>query len=278
MLSTARSFGHEVVPMSRTHTPHADFSRYFVVKQRAYLINVSEGRDRDQYKSLSGTIVSCNGDSIALQIPYAIGQECPEACMRKTTYKLTTESMGSGIQIMADLVRVTESNVFHLKLQGNMEMYQRRQMPRIDTTIKVFQIRRDTSLAIYRKEFRRIMDGMNTKGIRPNLKLEETPINLGAGGISIAIETLEPVSLLSMFFLDLDAKQPLVCAVAEMVWSRHENDKLVCGYRFLQIHKADQERISRYVQSIQKKRGITASASRTYWELLDRMSNVEPEK
>jgi c-di-GMP-binding flagellar brake protein YcgR len=122
------------------------------------------------------------------------------------------------------------------------------------------------------------MDGMNTKGIRPNLKLEETPINLGAGGISIAIDTLEPVSLLSMFFLDLDAKQPLVCAVAEMVWSRHENDKLVCGYRFLQIHKADQERISRYVQSIQKKRGITASASRTYWELLDRMSNVEPEK
>jgi hypothetical protein len=279
MLSTARSLGHEVTPMSKAHNPHANFCRYFAAKQRAYLINISEGLDREQYKSLSGTIVSCNGDSIALQIPYAIGQECPEASTpRQTTYKLTTESMGSGIQIMADLVRVTTSNVFHLKLRGGMEMYQRRQMPRIDTTINMFQIRRDTSLSVYRKEFRRIVTSMETKGIRPNLELQETPINLGAGGVCVAIETLEPVSPLSMFFLELDAKQPLVCAVAEMVWSRHENDKLVCGYRFTQIHKADQERISRYVQSIQKKRRISVTVSKTYWELLERMSNVEQEK
>jgi c-di-GMP-binding flagellar brake protein YcgR len=186
--------------------------------------------------------------------------------------------MGSGIQIMADLVRVTASNVFHLKLHGNMEMYQRRQMPRINTTIKLFQIRRDASLTIYRKEFSRIMHTMTSKGIRPNLKLQEAPINLGAGGICIAIEVPEPVSPLSMFFLDLNASQPLVCAVAEIVWNRHEKDKLVCGYRFIQIHKADQDRISRYVLSIQKKRGVAASASRNYWELIDRMINVEPEK
>ena len=215
------------------------------MQQRAYLIAISDERDSEQYKSLSGTIVSCNGDSLALQIPYAIGQECPETCTQQMPYKLTSESMGSGIQIMADLVSVTASNVFHLKLHGSLEMYQRRRMPRIDTTIKLFQIRRDTSLTVYRKEFGRIMDSIKSKGVRPNLKLQETPINLGAGGIRIAIETLEPVSPLSMFFLDLDASQPLVCAVAERVWNRHENDILVCGYRFIQIHKADQERISR---------------------------------
>lgn len=262
--------------MSPGHTPQVDFRRYFAEKQRAYLIKISEERDREQYKSLSGTIISCNGDSIALQLPYAIGQEGPESCSMETAYKLTTESRGSGIQIMADLVRITENNVFHLKLRGGMEMYQRRQMPRVDTTINVFQIRRDTSLTVYRKEFRRIMDTMHSKGIRPNLKLEETPLNLGAGGLSIAVKAPETVSHLSMFFLDLDASQPLVCAVAEMIWCRHENEKLVCGYRFIQIHKADQERISDYVQSIHKKRGIKTAASRTYWELLDRMSTVEP--
>jgi len=264
--------------MSNAHTPHADFSRYFAKQQRAYLINISEGRNREQYESLSGTIVSCSGASIALQIPYATGQECPITCTRQTTYKLTSESMGVGIQIMADLVRVTAHNVFHLKLHGSLEMYQRRQTPRIDTTIKSFQIHRDTSLAIYRKEFRRITDGMKSKGIRPSLKLQEAPINLSAGGMRIAIDALEPVSPLSMFFLDLHADQPLVCAVAELVWNRHEKDKLVCGYRFMQIHKADQERIIRYVQSTQKKLGIAASASRTYWELLDRMTSAEPEK
>lgn len=264
--------------MSKNHTSHADFSRYFAAKQRAYLINISEERDREQYESLSGIIISCHGDSIALQIPYATGQESPETGQRQTTFKLNSESMGSGIQIKADLVRVTAGNVFHLKLHGNMEMYQRRQMPRVDTTIKLFQIRRDASLAVYRKEFRRIMDSMNTKGMRPNLQLQETPINLSAGGIRIAIDAPEPVSTLSMFFLDLDADQPLVCAVAERVWNRHENGKLVCGYRFMQLRKADQERISSYVLSIQKERGITTTASRTYWELLDRMTNVEPEK
>jgi c-di-GMP-binding flagellar brake protein YcgR len=264
--------------MSKTHTPHVDYSRYFAAKQRVYLINISEEKCIEQYKSMSGSIVSCNEDSVALQIPYATGLECLETSTTERTYKLTTESRGAGIQIMADLVRITENNVFHLKLRGNLEMYQRRQVPRIDTIINVFQIRRDTPLTVYRKEFKRIMDTMYTKGIRPNLKLQETPINLGAGGISIAVETLEPASHLSMFFLDLDAKQPLVCAVAEMVWCRHENDKLLCGYRFIQIHKTDQERISRYVQSFQKKRGIATSSTRTYWELLDRMSNMEQEE
>jgi hypothetical protein len=263
--------------MSKATTTHSDFSRYFAVKQRAYLINISEERDREQYESLSGTIVSCSGDSIALQIPYATGQENPETSTRKMTYKLASESMGDGIQIMADLVGITTSNVFHLQLHGSLEMYQRRQTPRIDKTIKVFQIRRDTSLSVYRKEFKRIMDGMNTKGVRPNLKLQETPINLSSGGLRISIEALEPISPLSMFFLDLDADRPLVCAVAELVWSRHDKDKLVCGYRFMQIRKADQERISRYVQSIQKDQGI-AEATRTCWDLLDRMTNEEPEK
>ena len=149
----------------------------------------------------------------------------PDTSARQTTYKLTSESMGHGIQIMADLVKVTEDNIFHLKLHGSLEMYQRRLTPRIDTTIKIFQIRRDTSLAVYRKEFKRIMDGMSSKGVRPNITLQEHPINLSAGGMRIAIEALEPVFPLSMFFLDLDASQPLVCAVAELVWNRHEKDK-----------------------------------------------------
>lgn len=264
--------------MSTSHPPQADFCKYFAIKQRAYLINISEDRDREQFESLSGTIVRCNENFITMQIPYATGQEHTENGTQQTTYKLASESMGSGIQIMADLVRISTDNVFHLKLHGNLEMYQRRQSPRIDTTFKVFQIRRDTSLAVYRKEFKRIMDCMNTQGMRPNLKLQETLINLSAGGLRINVEAPGPVAPLSMFFLDFDSSKPLVCVVAEMVWKRHENDHLMCGYRFLQIHKADQDRISSYVQSTLKDQGITAPASRTHWELLDRMINVAPEK
>jgi len=264
--------------MTSATTPQANFSRYFAVKQRAFLINISEDRDRNQYESLSGTIVTCAGDSLSLQVPYTTGLEGMETSSRKTSYKITSESMGHGIQIMAELIRVSASNVFHLKLHGNLEMYQRRQLPRVDITLKTFQIRRDTSLAVYRKEFKRIMDGMNIQGKRPNLKLEPYLVNLSAGGIRIAIEPQETVSPLSMFFLDLDPAQLLVCAVAELVWIRHESEKMVCGYRFMQIHKADQDRISKYVLSIQKDQGVATPLSRTYWELLDRMSSEEPAK
>ena len=51
--------------MSNSNNTRPDFSRYFTLKQRAFLINISEGRDRDQYESLSGVIVNCSRDSIA---------------------------------------------------------------------------------------------------------------------------------------------------------------------------------------------------------------------
>ncbi|MBK5274293.1 MAG: PilZ domain-containing protein [Desulfuromonadales bacterium] len=259
--------------MSTTHISHVDFGKYFALKQRAYLINISEERDREQYESLSGTIVSSSGNSIALQIPYATEQASPDNGTQQTTFKLTSEFMGSGIQIMADLDKVTANNVFHLSLRNGLEMYQRREKPRVDVTIKIFQIRRDSSLAVYRKEFKRIMDSMKTLGVRPTLTLQESSINISAGGMRTAIEASEPISPLSMFFLELAEDQPLVCAVAELVWSRREEEKLLCGYRFVQIRKSDQERISRYVMSRYKNQGITAPGSKPYWDLLDRMTN-----
>jgi|PlaIllAssembly_1097288.scaffolds.fasta_scaffold177416_1 hypothetical protein len=261
--------------MSNSNNTRPDFSRYFTLKQRAFLINISEGRDRDQYESLSGVIVNCSRDSIALQISYPVGQMLGHSA-GKTTFKLTSESMGHGFQIMADLVEIAPNNIYHLKLQGGLEMYQRRQTPRIDTTISIFQIRRDASLAVYRKEFKRIMDGMKVHGARPSINLQETPVNLSAGGMRISVDALQPVSPLTMLFLDLDPSQPLVCAVAETVWVRREKDGHVCGYRFVQISKADQERISRYVQSHQKDQEGTAAATRVNWVLVDRMISEEP--
>lgn len=250
-----------------------NFNRYFRLKQRAYLINISEARDRDQYESLSGTIVECNGELLALQIPYAIDQEATG----DITYKLTSESMGGGIQIMADLVKVTQGNVFHLKLRGNLEMYQRRQTPRLDVALKLFQIRKDASLAVYRKEYRRIVEYLNNQGLPPNLKLQETPINLSAGGLCITIEPNVLASSLALFFLDLnDGKQP-VCAIAELVWSRNENGKQMGGHRFLQISKLDQERIGQYVHAHLKDKGAGA-APKINWELSDRMTFQEGEK
>jgi hypothetical protein len=257
--------------MTTPHSTHSDYSRYFTLKQRVYLIKTPETGDGENFESLGGAVVSCKGNSIALQIPYTIGQAAA-AGADTATYKLTSEAMGNGIQIMATLVSVSEHNIFHLKLHGNLEMYQRRLTPRVDTILNIFQIRRDASLAVYRKEFKRIMDGIHAKNSRPNIKLLAIPINLSVGGMRIDVEALEPVFPLSMFFLELGARQPLVCAVAELVWFRLEQDNHVCGYRFVQIRKADQELINRFVLSHYKSQGQAAPASKINWDLVDRMS------
>lgn len=264
--------------MKHAHPPQVDYSRYFPLRQRAYLINLSEGRDREQFESLSGIIADRSGDSVILQIPYATEQESPDPDAIQVTYKLTAEALGGGLQILADLVKITSGNMFHLKLRGNMEFYQRRQTPRIDTTIKLFQIRQGHSLAVYRKEYRRIMDYLKVHGLPPNLKLSEGAINLGAGGVRAPIDLSESPPQLSLFFFDLGDDQTPVCAVAELVWNRNEDGVRMCGHRFVQIRKADQERLNRYVLARQKDKGITTAAPKANWELLDRMTFESPEK
>lgn len=258
--------------MKQAKTPQVDYSRYFPLEKRAYLINISEGRDREQFESLSGIIAERGGDTVTLKIPYATELESPPPGAPPVTYKLSTASLGGGVQILADLVRITSGNMFHLKLRGNMEFYQRRQTPRFDTTTKLFQIRQGHSLAMYRKEYRRIVDYMKNRGIPANLELCETPVNLSAGGVRISIEISESPSQLSLLFFDLADGHTPVCAVAELVWNRNEGGVQMCGLRFVQISKADQERLNLHIQSLQKERGITVAAKKVNWELLDRMT------
>ena len=251
---------------------HGDYSRYLAPRQKAFLINLSEERDREHFESLSGIILECNRDTVSIQIPYTTDFPSPETTGKTVTFKITTEAIGSGIQVMADLVRISDGSVFHLLLRGPLELYQRRITPRVDTTLKIFQIRRDATLAVYRKEFKRVLDGMKTLGVRPKLALKETGVNLSMGGLRILVDPQETVYPLAMFFLDLSASELLVCAVAELVWMQRKDDLQACGYRFMQISKADQERIGRYVNSLRVDQGLPVPAARTNWELLDRMS------
>jgi len=260
--------------MSNAHYPKVDISKYFNRKQRMYLINVSESRDKEVYESLSGTIVGRNRDSITLQIPYSTEYTNLGTESRKHTFKLITEAMGSGIQVIADLVRVETGNIFHLKLHSNLEMYQRHQVPRIDTAIKVFQIQCNNSLDVYRKEFRKITGMMKSQGVPSNLMMQEATINLGVGGIRVVCEAKVNPSLLSLFFLGLNDNEIPVCALGDLVWSNLENNMRMCGYRFIQIGKADQERIRGFIQLLWKKRKMTIPQPRANWELLDRMMHA----
>jgi hypothetical protein len=254
------------------HTHQIDYSRYFSLRQKVFLINISEERDAEHYESMSGFITARHGDVIELSIPYPVELESVVSPDRITTYKLTSEAMGNGIQVLTDLVRVTQGTTLHLKLHGVLELFQRRSSPRIDTTLNMFHLRRDFSLTFFRKEWRRVVEYLDARGLPPNITLRSTPVNLSLGGIRLTTPEQAQISPLSMFFLHLNDGFPPVCTLGELVWNRSENNDTTCGYRFIQIRKKDRERINRHIQMFQKERGIVVASGKTNWELHEAMS------
>jgi len=50
-------------------------------------------------------------------------------------FKLSTESFGVGVQLRAELTATPAEETLEVKPLGGMEIYQRRQMPRVDVNL-----------------------------------------------------------------------------------------------------------------------------------------------
>lgn len=253
-------------------SPHShcnDYSRYFSPRQKVYLVNMSETRNSDIYESLSGVVTKSGVDSLELMITHG-GHGSHDSEVGKVTYKLTSEALGSGIQVLADLVGIAAGNNFQFRMHGTLELFQRRVVPRADLSTKMFQLRGSFPLAFFKKEWRRVMDHLRSNGVLPGLVLQETDINLSAGGIGITVDTNNRPTPLSMFFIELDDGLP-VCALAETVWEQHVEEGFRCGFRFIHILKSDQERINRCISDAIRKEGGTHLDYKRNWVLVDKM-------
>ena len=244
----------------------SDYSRYFGLRQKVYLVNMSADRDSGLYESLSGVVVASGMNVIKLMVTHSACEDSAEG----TTYKLTSEALGSGIQVLADLVAIEPGNVFECRMHGTLELFQRRTSPRVDLSAPIFHLNRNNSLAFFKKEWKRIMDKLNNNIVLPGLDLLETGINLSASGIGITLEATNRPTPISMFFLELDKGLP-ICVLAETIWERRMEDGLRCGFRFIHILKVDQERINNCVNDEIRKSGGTTVDFKRNWALVDKM-------
>lgn len=251
-----------------------DFCRYFGLKQKVFLINVSDNRDVDAFESLSGFVAACAGDTVRLNMAYHFEKVLAAAAEVNATYKLTSEYMGCGLQVLADIIKVETGNVVTLHLQGNLELFQHRKAPRIDTTISIYNLRRDFSLAFYKKEWTRVMEYMKMNGIPANLSLRETAVNLSISGIRLTTDEQTVVNPLSMFFMDLGDGLLPVCTIAEIVWEQKNDNQVLCAHRFIQIQKADQQRLNRFVVDTLRQHGVVLQDFKLSAQLLDRMTTA----
>lgn len=244
------------------------YDKYFGRQQKVFLINISEERDTTVYNSFTGRVLLCNDAHILLKTAYRLFSNDQGDLRPGMQFKLTTEALGMGVQLRAELIEVVSPEELRLRPLGDLSVYQRRQSPRADLTLPLLLVPQKSSLASFQREWRRVVQDLHSP-VPPRLKLAETELNLSAGGFRIELSG-EP-SHLALAVIDLQDSKPLICAVAELVWHERneEQARVVCGHRFVEILKEDQERL---VTLIRKNAGSPAAQTKQY-ELLDRMES-----
>ncbi len=225
------------------------YERYFNRAQKVFLINISEDRDESVYNSFTGKILLCDDDRILLKTAYRLYSGEVLNLKPGMQFKLTTESMGMGVQIRAELTELISPEELKLRPLGDLSVYQRRQTPRADTTLPILYVPQKSSLAAFQREWKRVVSDLH-KPDPPRPKLISTDLNLSAGGVRLDLPN-EP-SPLSLLVIGLEDEKPPVCAVAELIWKQQDEDGSVirCGHRFVEILKEDQERIAAVIEKV----------------------------
>ena len=242
------------------------YDKYFGRTQKVFLINISEERDESVFDAFTGKVLSCDEETILLKTAYRLFSGEVQHLKPGMQFKVTTEAMGMGVQIRAELSELLSPEELKLRPLGELSMYQRRQTPRVDITLPLLQVPQKSSLAAFQREWKRVVNDLH-KPDPPRLKLTETAINLSAGGIRVDLAA-EPVPL-SLVVIDLQDEKPPLCAVAELIWHKRDEELGVirCGHRFVSILKEDQERIATIVE---KTAGVRGTGTK-HRELIDRM-------
>ncbi len=222
------------------------YDRYLNRGQKVYLINVSDNRDTSVYESLSGSVITCDESRVTIRCPYRLFSGDSAHLESGSMLRLTTEAFGMGIQVNAELVGTPASETLTLKLFGLLESYQRRSAPRVDTVLPHLFVPQKSSLQAFKREWKRVITDLH-KPIPPHLKLHQTGINLSAGGVGF--ESIGIPTPLSIMVIDLLDQKPPVCAVAELIWQRQNEERTLVrsGHRFIEIRKEDQTRIAEFV-------------------------------
>jgi len=243
------------------------YDKYFGRGQKVFLINISDERDESVYDSFTGKVLVCDDDKILLKTAYRLYSGEVLNLKPGMQFKLTTESMGMGVQIRAELVELISPEELKLRPLGELSVYQRRQTPRADTRLPFLYVPQKSSLAAFQREWKRVIGDLH-KSDPPRPKLISMDLNLSAGGVRL--EIMNEPSHLSLLVLDLQDEKPPVCAVAELIWKKQDEESPIirCGHRFVEILKEDQERIATVVDKAAGGR----SAGVKHRELIDRMA------
>ncbi|SHI82206.1 PilZ domain-containing protein [Malonomonas rubra DSM 5091] len=231
------------------------YQRYFKNGQKILLTALEKNKD-GRKEHLSATINGGDEHGFIVSLPYSEDAAHQYPFNDGQPFEISSDSMGLGVRVTGSFRRKIDGKRISLAVNNDLQMFQRRGSPRMDCKLGIRFTRSQGALQALRKTWEK------------NIKLLHSPsaplifegfkpcyVNLSTGGIRFNLRPPVNPAELCLLLLNLDDGKPPVCALAEVVWTRPENNEtiVVSGMRFINILEEDQNRIATFINS--KKQG-----------------------
>lgn len=226
------------------------YPKYFKPGQKIQLRPLAPAPAPGRVELLTSYLEDQGTDSFRLKLPY--GDKASEQYPFEDgmTLELSSESMGIGLKITGNVTGQPTPGKLALQLNHDLQAYQRRDQPRLDTQVELRLSRGQENLRSMREAWHKNVDLLERCTDFSSLgKFRKTEVNLSLGGIRFAFKPPVSAADLCLLLIRLPEKQRPICALAEVMWTaKIPPDSPLAGMQFIQITESDQDELARFVR------------------------------
>ncbi len=230
-----------------------NYQRYLKQGQKLVLQVQRDDAASPRTELIAVALVSLEANRALLTVPYPSESIDHYPFESGVKFTATTEAMGMGVRVTGFFDRAVDHNSFILKLEPDLQLFQRQLHPRLDCDLGVRFSRAAKTLQSMRAIWLRNLDLLYSKdaplfyeGFKP------CRTNISVGGIRFTIKPPANQGELCLILVNLQDSKPPVCAVAEIIWSCTINELAVtAGMRYINILGEDQNRIASFIKKHQ---------------------------
>ncbi len=227
------------------------YPKYFKSAQKIILRPLAPPSPAGRVEALTAHFHDGHGDYFDLSLPYGTtsGEQYPFT--PDMPLELTSEALGLGIRLTARFVSQEATNLVRVAINCDLQMFQRRSVPRLDLSIGLRYTKGSGALLSFRRQWEKnihlLQNGADLTRLRP---FPRSQANLSSSGIRFAIKSPIAVADLGLLYLELAPGDPPICALAEVVWLEElpETGRHTAGMRFINILESDQQRINKLIR------------------------------
>ncbi|MBE9486966.1 MAG: PilZ domain-containing protein [Desulfuromonadales bacterium] len=226
------------------------YQRYFKTGQQVLLTALDQRIDVVCTELLTASIAGGNSESFFLTLPYSENATDQFPFTAGMKFEISSEALGLGVRLTGQFDKKIDGKIISLKVNPDLQMFQRRGKPRIDCEIGLRFTRgrgiMKTLRATWEKNIRLLHSPdapLIFEGFKP------CKINLSSAGIRLNLRAPASPTELCLILLNLEDGKAPICALAEIAWTRPEQEEtvIVSGMRFINILAEDQARIDNFI-------------------------------